>query len=198
MDIKENFATNLARYRKSLNLTQAEFAEKINYSDKAISKWERGESLPDVIVLKKIADFFKVSVDKLIEEPSNDKPKLYHNLTKKRIILFFISTFLVWLVAICAYSFTSMIVPSVKETWLAFIYAVPVNLTVVLILTSVWGKSISNLVISSCLLWSLALSSFLTLLIYMPTPPNTLWKIFLIGIPLQALLIFIFFYKRVK
>ena len=61
MDIKENFAANLSRYRKAMGITQAELAEKINYSDKAVSKWERGESLPDLVVVKTIADLFGVS-----------------------------------------------------------------------------------------------------------------------------------------
>ena len=42
MDIKLNLAENLVKYRKHFNLTQAELAEKLNYSDKAVSKWERG------------------------------------------------------------------------------------------------------------------------------------------------------------
>ena len=56
MDLKENFAVNLSRYRKEAKLTQAELAEKLNYSDKAVSKWERGESVPDIYALKNIAD----------------------------------------------------------------------------------------------------------------------------------------------
>lgn len=181
-----------------MNLTQAEFAEKINYSDKAVSKWERAEAIPDVTVLKQIADFFKVTIDTLIAEPKNDKPKLYRNLTKKRIILFFISTVLVWLVAICSFAFSKMLFPSITNTWLFFIYAVPVNLIVVLILTSVWGKNVTNLVICSCLIWTVTLAVFLSLLIYLPSPPPHLWEMFIIAIPVQALLIFFFFYKKVK
>ena len=52
MDIKENFAKNLTNFRKQANLTQVELAEKLNYSDKAVSKWERGESIPDLYALK--------------------------------------------------------------------------------------------------------------------------------------------------
>ena len=59
-------AKNLVMYRKSKNLTQMELAEKINYSDKVISKWERGESLPGIEALKILADFYEITVDDLI------------------------------------------------------------------------------------------------------------------------------------
>ena len=62
-DFKRIIANNITELRRSVPLTQAELAEKLNYSDKAVSKWERGESIPDVIVLKQIADLFGVTVD---------------------------------------------------------------------------------------------------------------------------------------
>ena len=55
-DVRGALAANLAELRKEENLTQAEFAAQFNYSDKAVSKWERGDSLPDVVMLKTIAD----------------------------------------------------------------------------------------------------------------------------------------------
>ena len=198
MDIKENFATNLARYRKSINLTQVDFAEKINYSDKAVSKWERAESLPDVIVLKQIADFFNVTIDTLISEPKNDKPRLYKNLSKKRVLSSLSAAIIVWLVAICFYCFMDNIFPGVEHNWMSFVYAIPVTLIVLLVLTSVWGKNLANLIIASLLVWTLILAVYLTFLFRLPNPPKTLWEIFLIGIPVQALLIFYFFYKKVK
>lgn len=198
MDIKENFANNICRYRKALNLTQAEFADKINYSDKAVSKWERAESLPDVITLKQIADFFNVTIDNLISEPKEEKPKLYKNLSKKRILVALAAAVIVWLVAICSYCFISNIFPKVSHNWMSFVYAVPVTLFVLRMLTWVWGKTLANLIISSLLSWTSILTIYLTLLFSLVSPPSTLWEIFLIGIPIQALLMFHFFYKRVK
>ena len=54
-DVRGALAANLAELRKEENLTQAEFAAQFNYSDKAVSKWERGEGLPDVYILAQIA-----------------------------------------------------------------------------------------------------------------------------------------------
>ena len=77
-DLKSNIAKNITELRTREKLTQAELAEKLNYSDKAISKWERGESLPDVTVLKQIADMFGVTVDWLLCD-NTDSPRTQSN-----------------------------------------------------------------------------------------------------------------------
>ena len=58
--IKENIAKNLIKYRKAHNLTQIQLAEKLNYSDKSISKWERQESIPDLVILSNIAKLYGI------------------------------------------------------------------------------------------------------------------------------------------
>ena len=54
--LKKQIGANIISYRKRFQMTQAGLAEKLNYSDKAISKWERGESVPDVLTLMQIAE----------------------------------------------------------------------------------------------------------------------------------------------
>ena len=196
IDIKDCFAENLIAYRKSLNLTQAELAEKLNYSDKAVSKWERAESVPDIYTLKQIADFFGTKVDVLISEPKKERPKINYNLGKKRTILCFASTAIVWLVAIMFYAFIHIIFPAITQTWLAYIYAIPVSAIVLLVFTSVWGKSLGNAVILSILIWSTILTVYLTLLHTLPTPPARLWEIFLIGIPAEGVIVFWYLYIK--
>lgn len=198
MDIKENLATNLIRYRKEAGLTQAELAEKLNYSDKAVSKWERSESVPDLYVLKQLADFYGVTIDLLISEPSSIKPKTTYSKGKVRTIVAICSTSLVWLVAVCAFAFINILIPSITKTWLAFIYAIPITCIVLLVLTSVWKKKITTGVIISFLVWTLILSIYLSLLFLLPAPPKTLWLMFLIGIPLQILVIFWSIYRKMK
>ena len=66
--LKNRIGRNIASYRKQARLTQAGLAEKLNYSDKAVSKWERAESIPDITVLKAIADMFEVPLDYLVQE----------------------------------------------------------------------------------------------------------------------------------
>ena len=198
MDIKDCFAQNLIKYRKSLNLTQAELAERLNYSDKAVSKWERAESIPDIYTIKSIADFFGTKVDVLINEPKNERPKVNYNLGKKRTIICLVATAIVWLVAIASYAFINIIFPSISKTWLSFIYAIPVSAIVLLVFTAVWGKSLGNLIIISILIWSVLLTVYLTLTQSLPAPPKQLWEIFLIGIPAEGVVVFWYLYKKVK
>ncbi|MBP5467142.1 MAG: helix-turn-helix transcriptional regulator [Clostridia bacterium] len=198
LDLKDCFAQNLIKYRKALNLTQAELAEKLNYSDKAVSKWERAESVPDIYTIKSIADFFGIKVDVLISEPRPDRPKVNYNLGKKRTILCLASTAIVWLVAIAFYAFIHIISPAITQTWLSFVYAIPVSAIVLLVFTSVWGKSLGNTIIVSVLVWSVILTVYLTLLHTLPAPPSMLWEIFLVGIPAEGVIVFWYLYRKVK
>ena len=198
MDIKVNLAENLVKYRKHFGLTQAELAEKLNYSDKAVSKWERGESVPDLYVLKQLADFYNVTIDTLIDEPTKIATKKDGIRGKLRQIIAICSTMLVWLVAICAFAFINIIIPDITHTWMAFIYALPITCIVLLVLTSVWKKKITTAFIISFLVWSTILAVYLSLFFMLPTPPVHLWQVFLIGIPLQILTIFWSKYRTIK
>ena len=66
------FADNLTELRKLHHMSQDELAEQINVSRQTLSKYETGESLPDIEKCKKLADVFGVTVDDLI---SYDKEK---------------------------------------------------------------------------------------------------------------------------
>ena len=67
-ELKLIFASNLIRLRTAAGMTQAELGEQLNYSDKSISKWERGEAIPDAAVLKRMSEIFGVTVDYLLDE----------------------------------------------------------------------------------------------------------------------------------
>ena len=71
--LKQQIGSNIASYRKRAGLTQAGLAEKLNYSDKAVSKWERGESIPDVLTLMQLAGQFEVTVNDLLSDPELNK-----------------------------------------------------------------------------------------------------------------------------
>ena len=195
MDIKENLAKNLTLYRKAKGLTQVELAEKLNYSDKAVSKWERGESVPDLTVLKQLADFYGVKIDTLITEPKKALLNSNKNSTK-RVAIYLCSTCLVWLVAVLCYAMINMIIPSITHTWLSFFYALPITFIILLVFTAVWKKTWLNTISISLLIWSVLLATFLTLLVALPNPPSNLWMIFLIGVPTQALTLFFLMYRK--
>ena len=127
--IKNQIGTNIAIYRKSRGLTQAGLAKKINYSDKAISKWERGESVPDVVTMTLLAQQLGVTVNDLLKDP-NALPEqtgpvqqvMEHMVEKtlkrkadKRIIQM-LSSVLVWFVALFIYVVLSSV--GVERSWL--------------------------------------------------------------------------------
>ena len=188
-DIKLVIAENISALRRETGMTQAELAERINYSDKAISKWERGESVPDISVLKEIADIFDVSVDYLISsehvseaaKPAvNDRRRLI-----KRISITAISIVLVWLVAMLAFVVVDIAIPGLRAHWLSFVYAIPASMIVWLVFNSIWFNRRRNFLIVSLLMWASLLSLTMTLM------PLTLdiWKILVLGIPGQAIIL---------
>lgn len=183
-DIKEIVASNLVKYRKEANLTQSQLAEKINYTDKAISKWERGESLPDIYVLKMLADIYKIDVSALLREKTRvEKLKtIYHN----KIIITILSYLLVWLVATACFAFIEIIIPDTIPSYFAFIYAIPVGFIVLIVFNNIWGKRKFNIILVSLLTWTVITSLFLTLMSF----SSNMWMLFLIGAVLQLLIIF--------
>ena len=65
-NIRKAIAENIAKHRKNTRMTQIDLSHKINYSDKSISKWERGDGIPDVMTLIQLSEIFGVSVNELI------------------------------------------------------------------------------------------------------------------------------------
>ncbi len=186
-NIRTVVAENIIALRRRDNITQAELAEKLNYSDKAVSKWERGESLPDIAVLKAIAELFDVSIDYLTEaEHASPAPVKLH--TKKHNCRFIIALciMLVWLIATSAFVVINTFFPHIKLFWLSFVYAVPVSLIVWLILNSIWFDRRKNFLIISFLMWSVLIAVFLHLLAI----GLVKWQIFVLGAPGQAIILF--------
>jgi transcriptional regulator with XRE-family HTH domain len=198
--LKKQIGANIAAYRKRLGLTQAGLAEKLNYSDKAISKWERGESVPDVLILCQLAELFEISVNDLVVDPDAlpENPgkvemvmgraveKTLKRKADKRIILC-LATVLVWFVAL--FIFVALSFFDIPKTWLAFIFAIPANAIVLLSLRSAWHDFRQNMLLISAIVWGSLLSLYMSLLVIFSL--NN-WKIFLLGIPGQ-IAIFLWF-----
>ena len=186
-------ANNIVYYRKQLELTQSQLAEKINYSDKAISKWERGEGVPDIFILKQLADLFHVTVNDLLSEK---KKKKAPSFKRNKVIITLLSVLCVWLVAITLFAIIQM--TPLKDsfpTWLIFIYALPITFIVTEVFTCLWYPKFLKFLSVSLLIWTSCLTISLTLLC--AHVPNW-YGFFLIGIPLQIAFILWFFIKRRK
>ena len=193
-DLKNTIAKNLIELRKLNRLTQADLAVRLNYSDKAISKWERGESLPDVTVLKTIADMFGVTVDYLLREEhdASEKPDPADLAAKKiqlrnRAVITGLALLLVWLIATCMFVFPSLTGIDKSKVVIAFVYAVPVSMIVWLIFNSIWFNKRRNFFIISLLMWTVLASVYLTDIIFGLSIPNS-WLIFVLGVPGQIII----------
>ena len=76
-NINENIAENITKLRKRAGMTQSDLADKLNYSDKAISKWERGENVPSIEMLYEITKIFDVNIEiYYIEDEENNNSNL--------------------------------------------------------------------------------------------------------------------------
>ena len=192
--LKKQIGANIAFYRKREGLTQAGLAEKLNYSDKAVSKWERGESAPDVLTLVQLAELYNVTVNDMLTDPDalpeetgavqrameKAVEKTLKRKADKKIILG-LSNLLVWFVALLIFVVISSL--DVPKSWIAFFYALPADAIVMLSLLSAWKDYRWNKLLISLLVWGSLLSLYMTGLIFFNL---NLWRIFLLGVPGQA------------
>lgn len=187
-NFKKTVAENIIKLRTAYEMTQAQLGEKLSYSDKSISKWERGESLPDAYVLKNMAEIFNVSVDYILTEHSEDeKLKIHRPRTYSRSVISTIAFIGTWTLALFAFVVTWL---CSMPTWLIFVYTVPVSLIVLLVLNSVWGIGRLNMFIISGIVWGIITSVYLTFYSW------NWWPLFIVGIPAQIIIILSFHIKK--
>ena len=193
---QELLAKNLVYYRKASGLTQLELAEKFNYSDKSVSKWERGEGFPDVFVLKSLADFYGINVDDFYATEHKKVATTNHSL-RKQVYIKLLSCGIGWLVTLMAFVLLSILlnkdVPF--QTWLVFIYGIVVTGVILLVWDFIYHHRFLRMIDTSIVIWSCALTVYFTILII--TKKN-LPSLFLIGIPLEILEILWFLFRKNK
>lgn len=201
-ELKLQVGANITLYRKRLGLTQAELAQRLNYSDKAVSKWERGESVPDVLTLADIAQQFGVTVNELVyasgEEsvplaesptpPSKHKksPRDSHpeiTLHNRKVIQGLVSI-LVWIIALTIYVLLDSF--GLRYGWIIFFFAIPSHAITLLSLRSAWKMYSWNMALISIIMWGCLLC--LHSIIYVSSSVNT-WRMFLLGILGQAAIV---------
>ena len=201
-ELKVAVGSSIARLRRERGMTQAELAERINYSDKAVSKWERGESLPDVLTLLNLAQQLGTDLNTLTgtlpetaeAEPkpapeipavkAPEKPKKPRRYTADRSVIQKLSSILVWVVALFLYMILEAF--GVKNLWLLFVAAVPANAIVLLSLRSAWKRYGWNRILISVILWG----ALLTLYLFLLTVSHVnVWRILPMGLLGQAVIL---------
>lgn len=169
---------NLTTLRKKNKLTQLELAEMLNYSDKAVSKWEKGESVPSVEVLYRICKIYNVSLDYIVGDTPAPVPVVATaKVRKKRLIITMLSVLAVWLAAVVF--FTAFDIFSGFKLWIMFCWSVPASLVIGVVFDAVWNKHKLLFWLVSALIWSMLICFSLQFFNY------NIWQILFIGIPLQ-------------
>ena len=177
-DLKITIGKNIAEYRKIAGLSQNEFAEKLNYSDKAISKWEVGSVLPDVETIQHIAEFFGITVNDLIYAKKKNILKEFY---KTHLCTTLLVTISIWFVATIIF-FVLDSATSLQRTWLTFIFTIPINAIVLIVLCGIWFKKIFVYLSATAFLWGTIIAIFLTI-----NNPQ-LWFIFIVGVVGQGVI----------
>lgn len=182
IDIKQNFANNLKSLRVAHGMTQIKLANALNYSDKSVSKWEKGDVLPDVFTLHAIATYFGITIDQLImpKLPKIAITRSWHTL------IYIMSAGLPVFVA--ALVFFLLLIFKVERAWLVFLYSLPVCSIVSIVLTSIWFKPWTIALSVSLLVWTLGGSVYLTF-----SEISNFWFIFIICLMLQFFVLLAFF-----
>ncbi len=187
-ELKLIFASNLIRLRTAAGMTQAELGEQLNYSDKSISKWERGEAIPDAAVLKRMSEIFGVTVDYLLNEHDAWQPEPDPADVRDRSHYAIILVALMGIVTLAVVVFVGLWLWLDRMEWIVFAGFVPVAVITYLVLNSVFFNGRGNLYIVLGLVASIFVAGYLALLRF----GMNFWQLFLILIPAEAVVYFSF------
>ncbi len=184
-NLRKIIAKNLVELRKQHNFTQSELAAMLKYSDKAISKWESGESLPDVEVLYDICKIYNISFEYiLIEGDKKSKQNLvYKSNSVNKAIISLLSITLVWFTILLIYIFINVV--NSQNIWPLFVWGCPLSALLALIFNSIWGRRRLNYLIISIMIWTFLAATFTSFIL----ANYYFWQIFLLGIPSQIAII---------
>lgn len=157
-DLKENIAKNLVELRTRAKLTQVQLAEMLNYSDKAVSKWERGEAVPDLRVLIRLSEIYGITLDDIVKgERVAPLVQPKKRISGVRAFIVAMAAVLVWFVASLVFMLFYFIIPTQEYAYLVFVVAPLPTGIVFTVFSALWGNRLTNAISSSCILWSCAL-----------------------------------------
>ena len=184
--LQQLIAENIAYYRKQNGDTQAELAEKLNYSDKSVSKWERAEGTPDIFILSKIADLYHITVQDILREKKVPKAATRH------LLVTLLSVGLVWLVMTTLFCFSKILNVLSPWAWLVFIYGIPITGIVCQVFSALWWGRIAQVISCSVILWGIGLSLVLSLQI------EGVFLLFIICAVLEVLIILFYLLRYLR
>ena len=180
-ELKLVSASNIIKLRTGKGMTQAELGAKLNYSDKTISKWERGEAIPDAYVLMQMAELFGVSVDFILsshdkwEKPKENEIEEVRYSVEHIIAIAVIGTLTAFLIA-----FVTLWLMDIVE-WRLFLFALSAAILVYMILICVFKRTRHLQYVIALFVASLFL------IVYFTLPTANPWQLFLILVPAEVL-----------
>ena len=199
-NLKKVVGENLKDLRINAGLTQLELAEKFNYSDRAISKWENGDTLPDLETLSELCEFYGVTLDYLTHK-ENKQEYIKATETKEertnKIIITCMILSIAWMVATIVFVYTLLNKGKYEHPyWLAFVWAVPVTAFLINLFNGAYFKLRPLYFwMWSLFIWSLLTGIYLQVVFY---AGENVWPIFLVGIPIQFALAFWANLRKIK
>ena len=187
-DKRQIISENIAKLRKSMKLTQADLAERMNYSDKAISKWERGDSIPDVLVLAELAELFSVTVDYFLHEHTETEGAqvVRSRRRPRRVAIALTSCISPFVISLILSLIFLQVYDNPSWLWKLFVFPLPAVSIISLIFTAVWVRNrVQVFLWASAVLWTTVLLLFVLLYQF-----SSSWLLFVIGAPIEIILFF--------
>ena len=191
-ELEKIIGENLTYLRKNAGMTQLEFGEKFNYSDKTVSKWEQGSVVPSVEILKQIGDYYGVTVDFLLTkhtftEFKSKLSKTPDSIRKLTMIALIITA--LWFICITIYVASIYNLGTADFTinrwWVVFLWAIPFSAAIAAFGFRRYFKDIRiSIILTSVFAWGSLLAAYITVL-----NVGNYWYLFFIGIPIQVAII---------
>lgn len=195
-ELKSTIAKNLTELRCKAHLTQLQLAEMLNYSDKAVSKWERGEAIPDIRVLIQLSEIYGISLDDIVKKEGvfpRTEPR--RNENKRHLLITLMAAGLVAFIATVIFMIFYFISPVSHYAYLVYVSATLPIAVVLTVFSAIWGTRLTNSLASSAIVWSSAFIIAMFVLEFVPAFIE-IYFIFVVALVLQVLIIFWFVFRR--
>ena len=186
-NLREIISQNIVNLRKKMGLTQIGLAKKVNFSDKAVSRWEKGEVLPDIETLEALSKVFNVPLSYLIEEHYETKVEEKVGLTKNELLMHILTVLIIWTIVTIVFVYREITYGDIM--WRLFIWAVPLTASYMLHTNRKSKNKIVSLIFRTIFCWSLLTC------IYFELIELNAWLIYIIGVPVQAVIVVSYFTK---
>ena len=190
-DVKAIVSNNLVRLRKASGLTQADLAKQINYSDKAISRWEKGEVIPDLETIYALSEVYHVPVSAITEKaPEKEEPEEPPSAVRQKVLSQIFLLCEVWFIISAVYVYLKL--TRGTNLWQLFVWGVPASALAIWVFNRKERAGLLLFITASVFTWSLITCVYLHLISSHP------WYLYFIGLPLQGLILirYLFNYRQ--